>query len=201
MLYVSQLDHKDIPYPTNVKEPESDLAVNGNIADAGCGLASVCMMLDRLCFSGLSLIEVRDLAVKCKANMDPGTDMTILAPEVADLFDLDLETTNDSGRMKKCLERGGCVIANPGGDYEGHYGLFTHGGHYIVIVSYFDGEFLVLDPSWRETKFKEEKRKGRVREAGKLVYVNRKELDDDTYNRDPRYFLFTRKSDIPSKEK
>lgn len=195
MIFVNQLEHKDLPYPTNLSAPEKEREMDGTVASSGCGLCSVMMMLDRLCLDGISLTDVRDLSEEIQANMNPGTDMHILGAEIARRFDLIMETSNDTDEMEKWLMTGGCVIANPGGDHEEHYGLFTHGGHYIVLIATTGAEFVVLDPSIRPDKFTEEKRQGRVRTAGRFVYVNRKELEADTENRNPRYYMFKRKSD------
>ena len=48
MKYLNQLEYETMPYPTNVKEPESSMARNGNIALAGCGICSAAMMLEQL---------------------------------------------------------------------------------------------------------------------------------------------------------
>lgn len=135
------------------------------------------------------------MAIDCGANMDPGTDMEFLAPVVAEKFDLDLKTSSNTGELIECLQNGGCAVLNPGGDREGYHGLFTRGGHYMTAISYCNGEFLIFDPSWSETKFHTPEREGRVREEGCFVYVTPEVLIEDTENRRPRYFLFSRKSD------
>ena len=71
MLYLNQLEYPDIKYPTNVKEPGCDLDVNGNIKDAGCGICSACMMVDRLCTESLSMEECIQMSIDAKANLDP----------------------------------------------------------------------------------------------------------------------------------
>ncbi|MCI8609327.1 MAG: hypothetical protein HFE73_06755 [Firmicutes bacterium] len=195
MLFVNQNDYPDMPYPTDAEHPDSECMVNGTIQDAGCGLCSCCMMVDRLTMQTLTLEECRQMSIDSGANHEPGTDMVILAPIVAKKYDLNLRTSNNVGELIECLQGGGCAILNPGGDREGYHGLFTNSGHYIVAASYHHGEFLILDPSWSEEKFQTPERKGRVREAGCLVYATPEVIIEDTENRRPRYFLFTRKSD------
>lgn len=195
MLFINQNDYPDMPYPTDTEHPGSDCMVNGNIARAGCGICCCCMMVDRLTMQTLTLEECIKMSMDSGANHEPGTDMEILAPIVAEKFDLDLKTSNNTGELIECLQGGGCAILNPGGDREGYHGLFTRSGHYITAVSYNDGEFLILDPSWSETKFQTPERKGKVREEGCLVYATPEVIIEDTENRRPRYFLFTRKCD------
>ncbi len=195
MLFINQNDYENMPYPTDAKNPDSKNMLEGTIASSGCGICSCCMMVDRLTLKTLTLEECRQMAIDCGANMDPGTDMEFLAPVVAEKFDLDLKTSSNTGELIECLQNGGCAVLNPGGDREGYHGLFTRGGHYMTAISYCNGEFLIFDPSWSETKFHTPEREGRVREEGCFVYVTPEVLIEDTENRRPRYFLFSRKSD------
>ena len=93
------------------------------------------------------------------------------------------------------LRDGGCIIANVGGDQKDrdYIGLFSHGGHYITLISADDKEVCVLDPSWRIDKYEEEGRQGKVRMDGKFVYCSHETLDQDASSRSPRYYLFARK--------
>ena len=195
MLFVNQNDYPDMEYQTDTEHPGSHCMVNGTVKDAGCGLCSCCMMIDRLTMETLTLEECRQMSVDSGANHAPGTDMEILAPIVAEKYALNLKTSSNVGELIECLQGGGCAILNPGGDREGYHGLFTNGGHYMVAISYHNGEFLILDPSWSEDKFHTPEREGRVREAGCLVYATPEVITEDTENRRPRYFLFTRKTD------
>lgn len=194
MLFVNQNDYPDIPYPTDIDHPDSSDNY-GTIETAGCGLCSAVMMVDRLCMKGLNLEECRDISVECGANREPGTDMKILGPVLADKFHLAYKETSNTGELIEWLQGGGAAIINPGGDQEGYVGLFTHSGHYIFADSFSNGEFMILDPSWSEEKFKTPERAGRVREAGCIVYATPEAIIRDTENRRPRYHLFARKDD------
>ena len=76
------------------------------------------MMVDRLTTKTISLKRLIALSLKHKANLHPGTDMKILGPVVADLYDLDFSTTNSVKKAMQHLKNGGSVIANVGGDRE-----------------------------------------------------------------------------------
>ena len=195
MLYLNQLDYADMPYPTNLDEPESDYAANGTVAKAGCGLCSLCMVVDRLTLSTLSLEECRDLSVSSGANREPGTDMKILGWVVAKKFGLRFRVTADPSALAACLRAGGAAIVNVGGDREGHVGTFSSIGHYVVAVSESGGEFALLDPSWRADKYAEEPRRSRVRESGGLLYATAEVLERDAAGRAPGFYLFNRLSD------
>ena len=89
--------------------------------------------------------------------------MLILGPVVADLYDLDFSTTNSVKKAMQHLKNGGSVIANVGGDREGYTGVFSHGGHYILLLSAGKDSICVLDPSLKEGKYEEPGREGKVR--------------------------------------
>ena len=50
----------------------------------------------------------------------------------------------------------------------------------------------MLDPSWREGKYEEKGREGKVRMDGPFVYCPLETLDEDASSRSPRYYLFRR---------
>ena len=193
MKYINQLLYENVPYPTDAKNPDSPM-LGGSIKRAGCGLCCLCMVVDCLTTQSLPLEECRDLALMHKANLDPGTDLKVLSPVIAQKYSLKYSSTNDSQEMIHCLQNGGCAIANVGGDRDdGNYiGVFSHGGHYITVISANEAELCILDPSLKDGKFEEDGRKGKVRVEGDFVYCDLKVLEQDTDNRSPSYYLFTR---------
>ena len=196
MLYINQNYYSDMKYPTHTAEKDHPSHAN-SVADAGCGLCSVCMMVDRLCMEEFTLEQCRDVAVECKANWSSGTDMTVLGPVIAEKFALDYKESNNIEEAEGCLRDGGCVIMNAGGDYAGHVGIFTAGGHYVCMLSVGkNGEYCILDPALKEGKFDREGRRGKVRVEGEMCFVSAEIVAEETANRDPGYYLFRRKSDI-----
>lgn len=194
MRYINQLEYEHIPYPTDMKTPGSKMQ-QGDAKLAGCGLCSLCMVVDQLTMKNLPLRRCVQLSMKSRANHSVGTDMEILGPVVAEKYELDYGTTDDIREAVRYLQKGGRVIANVGGDRDnGSYiGVFSHGGHFITLISADDKEVCVLDPSWRPDKFDEPGRPGKVRLDGKFVYCSFDVLDKDAENRSPRYYLFSRK--------
>ncbi len=195
MKYLNQLEYEAMPYPTNVKEPESTLAAEGNIALAGCGICSAAMMLEQLLSGDYSLEEIRDLAVSCKANLDPGTDMKVLGQELCCRYGLVLHMSDRTEDLLECLQTGGRVIINVGGDREGHTGVFSHGGHYILAVDCQDNTVTILDSSWKKDKFDEPDRKGKVTVHYPFCLCSTEILNEDTANRSPAYYCFKRRTD------
>ena len=146
MKYLNQLEYETVPYPTDIKNPDSPMK-DGSIKRAGCGLCCLCMMVDRLTVEELPLLECRDLAIEHKANMDPGTDLEVLSPVIAKKFCLKYKATDDLQEMIRCVQAGGCAIANVGGDRDdGRYtGVFSHGGQFITVISADEKEHCLRD--------------------------------------------------------
>ena len=193
MKYLNQLEYPHIPYPTDLNTPDSQMQ-KASVKEAGCGLCSLCMVVDQLTMKTLPLRRCVALSQKVKANLEVGTNMKILGPVVAEKYGLSYDTTDDIQVAVRHLRDGGCIIANVGGDQKDkdYIGLFSHGGHYITLISADDKEVCVLDPSWRIDKYEEEGRQGKVRMDGKFVYCSHEILDQDASSRSPRYYLFAR---------
>ena len=191
MLYINQNDYPDIKYPTKASDPESHSFREGTIASSGCGLCSLCMVVDQLTLDKLELIQCRDLSIANKANMKVGTDMKILGPVVAEMYGLDFARSDSEEEMTDCLINGGKVIINVGGDHDDHIGVFSDVGHYITAIGYDHGYIKILDPAYRKGKYDIEGRKGKVIDKNGILFTTADVLHEDTENRRPRYYLFT----------
>ncbi len=181
--YWNQLNYPDIPY-----------GPNGTVASSGCGLCSACMVVESMTGERFTPADAVALAEAAGAHDHTGTEITLLAPAVCEKFGLTVEYTCDHGRMQQFLLNGeGMAIANSGGDRPGWTGVFTTGGHFIVLCSAKGREICVMDPSMRPGKYECEGRKGKVRVEGDLAYVDIADLARDCDNRYPSYALFRRK--------
>lgn len=87
--------------------------------------------------------------------------MEILAPALAERFGLSYRPANSTQELLDCLQNGGQAIINVGGDRDGHTGVFSHHGHFILAVSAGRSEVCILDPSYKEHKYEEPGREGR----------------------------------------
>ncbi|MGP7817357.1 hypothetical protein [Niallia sp. 01092] len=192
MLYLNQLEYEHIHYLTNTLKgglgPGKD-----NVKTAGCGLCCSCMVVENLTLDSFPLEECLEMSISLKANEQPGTDMIILGPAVAEKFGLDLKMTNSAEELLDHLRNGGMAIANTGGDREAYTGVFSHGGHYITVVSAKGSTLCILDPSLSADKYEEEGRKGKVKIDGSFIYCDISILAKDCENRNPAYYLFSRK--------
>ena len=193
MLYINQQDYPHIPYPTNASDPSSSSYTKGTVATSGCGPCSLCMVVEHLTMHEFSLEEALNLSYETKANLKVGTNLMILGLAVAEKFGLSMSVSNDLKDVRKCLRAGGRVIMNVGGDHDDHIGTFSDVGHYVVIISYADGLYCVLDPAYRVDKYTIPGRKGKIKEDGLFLYTHAKVLLEDTLNRDPGFYLFNRK--------
>ena len=190
MLYVNQLEYRDIPYQHNMAHggaPED----RRNVATSGCGLCSACMIVDELTDKTLGLEECVRLSEQSGANLELGTSMSVLGPVIAEKFGLEYSNTKSLEEAIEHLRCGGRIICNVGHP-EGKPGLFTMRGHFIVLISTDGKDFCILDPSYKEGKFDIPERKGKVNdENAPFLYCDVNTLHAETENR--RYHLFSRK--------
>jgi len=198
MFYINQLNYPDIPYitRTDLEGADYEKGQRTTIKSSGCGLCAAIMALDRLFVDyDFDIDAALKISYDTKANHQKGTDYEIFAPAFAEKFNLKLEMTCDVDRLKYCLETGGVAVAHSGGDRDGYIGVFTHGGHYVTVIGVEpDGRLAILDPSYKEGKYEEEGRAGKVEvKNGVIALCDPQVLADDTSNRDPSYYLFWRK--------
>ncbi len=193
MILINQNDYPNIPYPTNASDPTSSSYLNGTIASSGCGLCSLCMLVDQLTLQKLDLIRCRDLSIEHKANLKVGTSMKVLGPVVAEMYGLTFDTSDDMEDMISCLQNGGRVIINVGGDHDEHIGSFSHIGHYILAAGYQNGLIRIIDPDYTREKYQEGNRPQNVKDSDGILYASPETVHADTLNRTPGYYLFNSK--------
>lgn len=200
MKFVNQLDYPHIHYSHNTSHPEKEQMTHGTFAKSGCGLASLMMVADRLLPSyKFDIRDAMQLMYDTGANRTVGSRIRYACPVFAYRFGLEFEMTNDPEAVRNCLRTGGCVIACSGGDKPGYTGIFTHGGHYIVLINEErDGRIAILDPAFKEGKYDEEARKDKVQvlpgaAKDKIILAEMQTLVEDCSNRDPGFYMFWRK--------
>ncbi len=195
MRLINQNDYPDMEYKTNAQDKQSDSYINGTIARSGCGLCSLAMMIERLTLKELPLEEAVQLSYQYHANEKPGTSLKILAPVIAEKFDLDYEPCDDEDQLNKWLAEGGMAIVNTGGDREGFTNDFCHSGHYMLINGCLNGYYRILDPNYKAGQYGK-----RVNDVDGILYVGYSVLEDNTENRRPRYYLFNTKGVVKMKD-
>lgn len=186
MRYLCQLDYPNVPYPGPTHP-------NDCIDTSGCGVCCACMIVENLLGIPFPVEECAAFARQSGARDRFGTDMVLLADALSRRFPLDWTGTDDAESALSFLHaRTGMVIANPQGDREGHVGLFTRSGHYIVIAEACRRTVLVLDPSLQPDKFERDGRRGQVFVSGTNVYCDMEAITEDGI-RSPMFYLFLRR--------
>ena len=193
MLFICQNEYPHIRYQHNV--------ANGGvpterqcIATSGCGLCSVCMIVDHLTTKTLELEDAVKLSENNGANRGIGTNMKVLGPIVAEMYGLEMTISRDRDEMVRHLREGGEIIVNVRrGDRP--LGLFTKGGHYMVLLSTDGKDVCLFDPDYSAEKFEIEGRKSKVRTANApFLYCSIETLMEEIpQNGDPAFYMFKRK--------
>ena len=194
MKYLCQLDYPDMRYPTNMGT--DDPSPNSTIKTAGCGLCSACMVAELLTDKTFTLEEAEALSEQVEANHRRGTDMLRFAPAFAERMGLTWVKTNELSEAIAHLQKGGKIITHVGIPEGASTGLFTKGGHYMVLMDT-DGEnFTILDPSYKIDKFDIPERYGRVDTShAPFLRCPVETLHSETKPGKIKYHLFARKMD------
>lgn len=122
-----------------------------------------------------------------------GTNMHRLLNQISEAYAIEYRTTNSvEEALAAVLVKGAMVIANSGGDREDHKGVFSNGGHYVVLVNAGAEKFVVVDPGYYDRKYD---RAGRemvveLKRRGVLV-VDADTVQKDCANRNPAYYIVT----------
>jgi hypothetical protein len=142
------------------------------------------------------LSQAIDLSYAVKANYRVGTSYKRFAPAFAEKLGLYMENTGDIEEVLRCVRTGGAAIALVAGDRDGQVGLFTHIGHYIVVINEEpDGRLAILDPDFFDGKFEESGREGKV----EITYGNIALCSKDVLAEEAKahtgisYYIFRRK--------
>ncbi len=196
MKYVNQLQHRHIPYRTHTKDENmSEKDKMRDVARAGCGPCSICMVVEALTNYSLPIEDCIVIAEECEANYGSGTDMGILAPVIAEKYKMEYRHTNDLDEVVDHLQKGGQAVVLVGVPEGKEIGLFTKWGHFMVLVSTDGKDFCILDPSYTEDKYEIPQRKGLVDTShAPYLYCDIHRLHEEvTFEEGKRYYLFARK--------
>lgn len=202
MKYINQLNYPHIPYPTKVKMEEfAPDGLQSSVKSSGCGLCCACMVIDILTDKTLDIEECVSISKECVANHSRGTDMNILGPVIAEKFDIEYSKTSDLCEAIKHIQEGGVIIVHAGVPEGKEIGLFTKGGHYMLLISTDGKDFCFLDPSYSEEKFKLPERLGRVDESrAPYLYAPIETVDSECKPAKVKYHMFKRKRESQYKK-
>ena len=194
MAYYNQYNYKSVPYPSRSKP-------SATVSSSGCGVCCMSMVVEGLTGQTVTPAQMAPFAISAGARVDGGTDMHRLGAAAARRWDLTMTTTSDVDELLAAIRRGGVVIANVGGDHGSYKGLFSNGGHYIVVSAYQNGKLVVYDPGYYDGKFSTTARHGKVTvNADKSISVMPSYLDIDCSNRSPRYYIYNKENEMTQAE-
>ena len=189
MNYVNQLDYPTLLYPTSLDKSGNVPEPCPTFAKAGCGLASVCMLVSKLIGVELTPEQAVALSVGCGANVN-GTNMSVLGKAISEQYDLRFSVSDDLSDLLHCLQEGGAAIFNSGAVNR----IFSDNGHFLLADRLCaDGTVAVLDPSLTPEKYTVEFRKSKVRRVEEVLFVTPATIAEECSNRSPAYYLFSNK--------
>lgn len=186
MVFYCQLDYAHVPFPA----PGSGF---GTLANNGCGPLAVSMLIENLLEIPFPPEEAARFFLDCGARAEVGTNLYIASEAAAERFGLRVKNTEDAEEARAFLRDGrGMVIANTFGDRpeDGYIGVFSDGGHYILLTGSDGREVRVLDPMYRPGRFDVPGRRGKVRMEGNLAVADFSVVASDCVHRP--FFLFER---------
>lgn len=187
--FYCQLDYEHVPYLSPMGSKD------GNIANNGCGVCACSMVAENLAGITLPPEECAKLAKASGAREDYGTGLFIFSPYFAQYAGLDYQVEWQPRKALRFLqEKKGMVIANTQGNREqdGYIGVFSDGGHYIVLAAAEGDTVKVWDPMYRvgSGRYDVPGRIGKVRLDGNEAYADFSVIEQDCLDRP--YFLFSK---------
>lgn len=193
MSYYNQYNYKSVPYPSRSKP-------GATVSSSGCGVCCMSMVVEGLTGQTVTPAQMAPFAISSGARVDGGTDMHRLGKAASERWGLTMTTSSDIADVLTAVQQGGVVIANVGGDRGSYKGLFSNGGHYVVVAGITLGRLVVHDPGQYDGKYSTSSRTGRVQVVGHDIRVLPAYLDADCSNREPRYYIFEGATTLTDKE-
>lgn len=146
-IYYSQADSRwaNHPYPSN-RFPKA------TIKSGGCGATSGAMIISSM-VKTIYPDEMGDIFRKNGLRASNGTDPKAFE-WIAEKYNLKVQRTIYINNAVECLKKGGMVVA-----YCKSGGLFSNGGHIIVLADIQGNNLVVYDPYLYKNKFKSGNRK------------------------------------------
>ena len=193
MIYYNQNDYGHVPYPAKGYE-------KATVKSGGCGAVCAAMIVENLLGEAFPPERAANFAIVCGARVPGGTNMRTLSTALCKTFPMKCETTNDIDKLVACVKNGGIAVANVGGERSGYKGVFSNGGHYVVVFDISGSRLRIADPLLYNGKFDKPHRNA-VTVSGKEAKAAPNVLDKDCDNRNPRYYLYTKEEKPMEEEK
>jgi hypothetical protein len=193
MIYYFQRDYWNVPYPAKGYE-------KATVKSGGCGVVCASMVVKNLLGEVFPPEVSAKFAIEKGARVPGGTDMRKLSDALCDKFPMQCATSNSLDDLLACVKKGGIAIANVGGDRGSYKGVFSDGGHYVVVYGIAGKLLRIADPGLYASKYAKPYR-SMVIVKGNEVQAAPDVLHKDAENRAPRYYLYTREEKPMAEEK
>lgn len=168
--------------------------MDATVKSGGCGPVSMSIVIDNLFGKGtLPPEESAKFAIECGARVSGGTNMSIFVENLLKKYKMQFVALNDiDSVVSRLTDPTKCIaIANVSGDIDGvKTGIFSNGGHYIVLSQADSNSVQIIDPGLYSTKYSSAYRKKFVNVQDGLCYAVATTVDFDCKNRNPKYYLF-----------
>lgn len=135
------------------------------IGRSGCGPTCAAMIVSSI-KGHITPDKMADLFIKGGFRSRNNGTYWSAYRKIADEFDIGYEETSSLSRALELLKNNNYIIASCGN------GLFTTGGHYIVIVGIDDDVLKIYDPYLYNGKFNTSTRRGKVVVEGNTIYCS-----------------------------
>ena len=160
LTYISQIDSRWRYYPYTSTGNTSQ-----TIGSSGCGVASATMIIDSI-VGNVSVTDVADTFVKYGYRSANNGTYWSAYRAIADEFNIEYQETSNFDTMLNKLRNNNYIICSVGN------GLFTTGGHYIVIYAVDNDTLKIYDPYLYAGKFETSTRRGKATVRGNTVYCS-----------------------------
>ena len=160
LTYISQIDSRWRYYPYTSTGNTSQ-----TIGSSGCGVASATMIIDSI-VGNVSVTDVADTFVKYGYRSANNGTYWSAYRAIADEFNIEYQETSNFETMLNKLRNNNYIICSVGN------GLFTTGGHYIVIYAVDNDTLKIYDPYLYAGKFETSTRRGKATVRGNTVYCS-----------------------------
>ena len=182
MTYYNQRDYGRVAYPSSAYP-------SATVASSGCGPCCMSMVVENLGAGAFPPPASAAFALSVGARASSGTNMEVLGRAAAAKFGLLFTRTSDAGEAEAAVKSGKIAIVNVKGNTTGHKGLFSDGGHYVVLAAIEGNTAVVLDPYLYPGKFDKTGRKGKVSLKGNEARCALADLEADAKG----YYVFGKK--------
>jgi len=182
----NQNDYGHVAYPARGYE-------NATVKSGGCGVTAMAMAVENLVLGMMDPAEAASLALRCGARVPGGTDMRLLGKAVCAQYPVVMQAGSSVEMARDCMARGGVVIVNTGGDRGKYRGVFSSGGHYVLLLRLSGAQAVVADPGYYAGKYRKSWRTAVTVDENGLLHCDLDLLAQDSCNRHPAFYCFERK--------